>query len=154
MPNVPKNNRVRKLFASRLPIFLYCLVGVALLIQGVRYLTATKLMTYHLAVIATPWEGLSIGRQTMVLGLLKGFGAGLFCVGMVIILLTLIPFRAGSNWSRWATPVIAATYTGLLVYVTNLALLPGATPIAVTVALFGFVLLAAVSSFAGNSSGD
>jgi hypothetical protein len=107
-------------------------------------------MPYHSAVIETPWEGLSTSYQKLFLGLLKGFGAGSLCVGLAILLLALVPFRAGSNWARWATPAVAATYTAALVYVTHLALLPGATPIAVTAALLGLVIAAAVSSFFGG----
>ena len=151
MSNAPNVRRVREFVANRLPLSLYCLVGVALLVQGVRYIGAAKLMPYHSAVIATPWESLGPSHQTLFLGLLKGFGAGSFCVGLAIIVLTLIPLRAGSNWSRWATPAVAATYTGALVYVTNFALLPGATPIAVTAALLGIVIVASVSSFLGES---
>lgn len=146
MSNTPSVGRVREFFANRLPIFLYCLVGVALLVQGVRYIAAGKLMPYHLAVMATPWDSLDPSHQTLFLGLLKGFGAGSFCAGLAIILLALIPLRAGSNWSRWVTAAVAATYTGALVYVTIFALLPGATPIAVTSALLGLVIVASASS--------
>lgn len=151
MSNAPNVSRIREFVSNRLPISIYCLVGVALLVQGVRYIGAAKLMSYHSAVIATPWDSLSPSHQTLFLGLLKGFGAGSFCVGLAIILLTLIPLRAGSHWSRWAIPAVAGTYTAALVYVTKFALLPGATPIVVTAVLLGFVIVAGVSSFLGES---
>ena len=151
MSNAPNVSPIREFVAIRLPIFLYCIVGIALLLQGVRYFGADNLMPYHLAVIATPWDSLGPSHQTLFLGLLKGFGAGSFCVGLAILLLTLIPLRAGSNWSRWAIPAIGTTYTGALIYVTNFTLLPGATPIAVTTVLLGSVIVASVSSFIGKS---
>jgi hypothetical protein len=123
------------------------------MVQGVRYISATAFMPYHSAVIGAPWDGLSQSHQTLILGLLKGFGAGSFCVGLTIILMTLIPFRAGSEWSRWAIPTVAATYTGALVYVTKFALLPGANPIAISFALLGCVVVASASSFLGVSDG-
>ena len=92
-------SRVRDVVATLLPIILYCFVGLGLLVQGVRYLDATELMPYHSAVLETPWQGLSASHQTLFLGLLKGFGAGSFCVGLAIILLALVPFRAGSTWA-------------------------------------------------------
>ena len=153
MSDSSKVSPIRLLFGRRLPVLLYCLVGAALLAQGVRYIGATAFMPYHSAVIATPWDGLSQSHQTLTLGLLKGFGAGSFCVGLAIILMTLIPFRAGCSWSRWAIPAVAATYTGGLVYVTKFALLPGATPIAVSLTLLGCVVVASVSSFLGVSDG-
>lgn len=144
---------IRKFLGFRLPVFLYGLVGLALLIQGIRYIGATAFMPYHSAVIAAPWDSLGPSHQTLILGLLKGFGAGSFCVGLAIILMTLIPFGAGSKWSRWAIPTVAATYTGALVYVTKFALLPGATPIAVSLTLLGCVVVASASSFLGVSDG-
>ncbi len=145
--------RVRAFVGTRLPIVLYFLVGLGLLLQGARYIGADELMPYHSAVIGTPWESLSASYQTLFLGLLKGFGAGSFCVGLAIILLALVPLRAGSDWARWATPGVAAIYTAALVYVTNFALLPGATPIAVTATMLGFVVAAAVSScFRGDAN--
>jgi hypothetical protein len=128
-------------------LVLYTLVGLVLVVQGIRYLSATELMPYHCAVIQTPWATLSTSYQTLFLGLLKGFGAGSFGVGLAILLLAFIPLRTGSSWARLATPAIAATYTAALVYVTNFALLPGAAPIAVTITLLCFVIVAAVSSF-------
>lgn len=142
-------HRVRAFVANRLPVFIYCLVGLALLAQGARYLNAEELMPYHLAVTGAPWDSLGQSQQTLLLGLLKGFGAGSLCAGLAILVLALIPLRAGSNWSRWATPALAATYTGLLVYVTNFALLAGATPITVTAVLFGLVIAASVFSLLG-----
>jgi hypothetical protein len=117
------------------------------MVQGVRYISASQLMPYHSAVIAVPWDSLGTDYQTLFLGLLKGFGAGSFCVGLVITVLTLIGFRTGRDWTRWVTPVIAATYTAALVYVTSFALLPGATPITVTAILLVLVIVAAICSY-------
>ena len=139
-------SRVREFVARRLPVALYCLVGLGLLIQGVRYLLAAELMPYHLAVLEIPWKSLDPAHQTLFLGLLKGFGAGSFGVGLTILLLGLVPLRTGSRWARWATPAVAGSYTAALVYVTQFALLPGAAPIAVTTALLAMVIVAAVSS--------
>ena len=151
MPNTPMVSRLRAHVSTGLPMGLYCFVGLGLLIQGIRYTGASELMPYHSAVIETPWDTLSESYQTLLLGLLKGFGAGSFCVGLAIIILSLIPFRSGSRWARLATPVIAATYTGALVYVTSFALLPGAAPITVTTVLLALVVIAAIcSAFAAS----
>ena len=103
-------------------------------------------MPYHLAVLDMPWGSLDPTHQRLFLGLLKGFGAGSFGVGLTILLLALVPLRTGSRWARWATPAVAGSYTAALVYVTQFALLPGAAPIAVTTALLAMVIVAAVSS--------
>ena len=144
--------RARNFLTNRLPVFLYSIVGLGYLVQGIRYISAAELMPYHMAVLETPWESLGANNQTLLLGLLKGFGAGAFGVGLAIILMSLFPLRAGSSWARWATPVVAMLYTGALVYVTSFALLPGATPVAVSATLHGFVIVAAACSLLGGSS--
>ncbi|MCZ6658082.1 MAG: hypothetical protein O7C67_12360 [Gammaproteobacteria bacterium] len=146
-------SRVREILTVRLPVVIYVLVGLGLLVQGIRYLGAAELMPYHLAVIQTSWENLSADDQQLFLGLLKGFGAGSFGVGLAIILMAVIPLRGGKSWAFWTTPAIALTYTAGLVYVTNFALLPGATPIAVSYVLLGLVASAAVSSFFASKTG-
>ena len=151
MQDTPTVSRVRAHVTTSLPLGLYCFVGLGLMIQGIRYVGSSELMPYHSAVIDTRWETLSESYQTLLLGLLKGFGAGSFCVGLAIIILSLIPFRMGTQWARWATPVVAATYTAALVYITSFALLPGATPIIVTAVLLSFVVIAAAcSAFAAS----
>jgi len=144
-------SRARAYVAISLPLVLYCFVGLGLMIQGIRYVGSSELMPYHSAVLDKRWEVLSESYQTLLLGLLKGFGAGSLCVGLAIIVLALIPFRMGMPWARWATPVVAAPYTALLVYVTSSALLPGATPIIITTVLLTLVVIAAAcSAFAEN----
>lgn len=151
MQTTPIVSRVRSHVTTSLPVGLYCFVGLGLMIQGIRYVGSSELMPYHSAVIDTRWEALSESYQTLLLGLLKGFGAGSFCVGLAIVVLALIPFRMGTQWARWATPVVAATYTAALVYVTSFALLPGATPVIVTTVLLSLVVIAAVcSAFAAS----
>lgn len=152
MTSTSKFSPNRRLLGVRLPIILYSLVGVALLAQGIRYISAKTFMPYHSAVIAAPWDSLNQSHQALILGLLKGFGAGSLCVGLAIMIMTFIPFRAGRKWSRWAIPAVAATYTAALVYVTTFALLPGARPIAVTVAMFSLIIMASVCSFFGASN--
>ena len=144
--------RVRDFVTNRLPVALYSIVGLGYLVQGVRYISAAELMPYHLAVLEIPWESLDAANQTLFLGLLKGFGAGSFGVGLAIILMAFFPLRTGISWARWATAVVALLYTGALVYVTSFALLPGATPIAVASTLHGFVIVAAICSLFGGAS--
>ena len=55
------------------------------MLQGARYLSADVLMDYHLAVLGVHWESLDDNYQVLLLGLLRGFGAGSFCVGLVCL---------------------------------------------------------------------
>jgi hypothetical protein len=136
---------------ARIAIALYCLVGGGFLLQGARYLSADVLMDYHLAVLGVPWASLDDNYQVLLLGLLRGFGAGSFCMGLVVILLAMGPLRSGATWARWLTPITAGAYVGLLYSVTSSALLPGAQPIAITAVLFGLVCLAVLCSWLDRS---
>ena len=152
---MPANsNRIRKIATTQLPVVLYNVVGLGYLFQGIRYLARQELMPYHLAVLEENWENLDSAQQTLFLGLLKGFGAGSLCVGLTMILLAFLLLKSRTRWSLWVTPVIGVVYSGLMVYVTNFALLPRAIPIAVTLSLLGLTLLAAVCSFCGNGQTD
>lgn len=137
---------IRRFATNRLPIVLYCLVGLGLLVQGIRYLVTLQIAYYHIDVIATPWNDVAPNYQQLLLGLYRGFGAGFFCVSLTIILLALVPLRQGQRWALWATPAIAGIYTALLAWVTSTALLPGANPIVIISTMFGIVVVAAALS--------
>lgn len=132
--------------ARRIAIVVYAIVGVALMFKGVEYLIASEVASYHQEVIRIPWDSLDEAEQTLLLGLLKGFGAGSFCVGLGV-LVALVPLRRGVASARWGLAVMALAYTGVLMYVTRFALNPGAAPITVTEVLFALSVVAAVVSF-------
>ncbi|MGI9287920.1 MAG: hypothetical protein ACR2P1_21220 [Pseudomonadales bacterium] len=141
---------VREFVTGRLPIVLYCLVGLGLLTQGMRYLVTSRIADYHMEVLAIPWSSVAPNYQQLLMGLYRGFGAGFFCVAVAIFFLAIIPLRAGQRWAMWATPTIAGSYTALLVWVTSSALLPGANPIAISTTLLSVVVVAAVLSCFGK----
>lgn len=124
----------------------YCLVGVGLGLQGLRYLLASKYMHYHADVVHEGWGQLKKNEQRLILGLLKGFGAGMLCLGLACVVVALGPLRDGAYRAHWILALITGTYTGLLVHITRFALLPGAAPIAVTTAMFVLALAAALAT--------
>ena len=130
----------------RTPMVIYCLLGLGFVAQGIRYLWATELMPYHMAVIQVSWGELAANHQRLFLGLLKGFGAGALSTGVAVILLALFPLRLRQPWAYLVTPLVSVTYIGALTYVTTFALLPGAVPIAVSKLFLALVLFASVAS--------
>ena len=137
---------IRIVVTHHAPVVIYSFLGLGFMAQGVRYLAATELMPYHMEVIQIAWQGLAGNQQQLLLGLLKGFGAGSLGMGVAIILLALIPLRAKQPWAYLVTPLVTAIYVGAITYVTMYALLPGAIPITVSLACVGLVALAWVSS--------
>lgn len=124
----------------------YCLVGAGLAAQGVRYLIASQFMHYHQDVIREGWGQLQAGEQRLMLGLLKGFGAGMFCVGVIIIFGALGPVRDNAYKAHLLLAALTIGYSGLLMHITRMALLPKAAPIAVTTTMLGLSIAAALAS--------
>jgi len=126
----------------------YALVGLGLMAQGLRYLLAGQFEHYHAEVIKERWSQLPHAEQRLLLGLLKGFGAGMFCVGVAMVFVATEPFRRGAFLAQWFLAVMSITYTSMLVKITQTALLPGAAPILVTKTMVVICVLATVASFA------
>jgi hypothetical protein len=125
----------------------YSLVGLGLAAQGLRYLVASKYMHYHADVVQERWSELKPTEQRLMLGLLKGFGAGMFCLGLSTVFVAMGPLRDGAYMAHWFLGFLAISYTGLLVHVTRFALLPHAAPIAVTTAMCALSVAATVATF-------
>jgi hypothetical protein len=125
----------------------YCIVGAGLAAQGLRYLVASQFMHYHADVIQERWSQLKPTEQRLMLGLLKGFGAGMLCLGLTLVFVALGPLRDGAYMAHWFVASLAISYTALLVHVTRMALLPHAAPIAVTTIMCALSTAAAIATW-------
>jgi hypothetical protein len=125
----------------------YSVVGLGLAAQGLRYLVASQFMHYHADVVQEHWSELKPTEQRLMLGLLKGFGAGMFCLGLTTVFVALGPLRDGAYMAHWFLAFLAISYTALLVHVTRFALLPHAAPIAVTTIMCALSVAAAIASW-------
>jgi hypothetical protein len=134
--------------AIDLAIAAYCVVGAGLMAQGLRYLLAVRYMHYHAEVVKMRWSDLGGAEQRLMLGLLRGFGAGMFCVGIAVIFIAIEPLRRGALFVQWFLGFFSIVYTALLVHVTRFALLRGAAPILVTTTMCAMCLGAAALSIA------
>ena len=123
----------------------YGLVGLGLMAQGYRYLVALRYMHYHADVVHEGWAQLKKAQQRLILGLLKGFGAGMLCVGFTTVFVAFGPFREGAYLASFFLAILSITYTLMLVRVTRFALLPGAAPITVTSIMLGLAIAAGLA---------
>ena len=137
---------MRTTLTHRMPMVIYCFLGLGFVVQGIRYLGGTELMPYHMEVIQVSWGELAADHQRLFLGLLKGFGAGALSTGVAVVLLALFPLRLRHPWAYLVTPLVSVTYIGAIAYVTKFALLPGAVPVTVCKLFLGLVLFASVAS--------
>ena len=90
---------IRQFATNQLPLYLYCIVGMGLIGQGIRYLVGNEIASYHVEVIETSWQSIEGSYQHLLLGLYRGFGAGFLCVGLSVMVLAVIPFRKGDRWA-------------------------------------------------------
>jgi hypothetical protein len=129
-------------------VTLYSLIGLGLAAQGLRYLIASQFMHYHQDVIRERWGDLQPGERRLMLGLLKGFGAGMFCLGLTIVFVALGPVRDHVYRAHLFIAVLTVAYTSLLVHITRFALLPKAAPIEVTMTMLAMSLAASIGALA------
>ncbi len=106
----------RSIGANRLVLLLHTLPTVGLLLQGMVYLTTPRFMPYHSDALSVSWEELSVPYQGFMLGVIRGMGAGSFCIALALLIILLIPFRRGEIWSYWAVPLIGASFSCLTAY--------------------------------------
>ncbi len=128
----------------------YGVVGAGLIAQGLRYLVAGQFMHYHADVMKERWSELQPAEQRLILGLLKGFGAGMFGLGVAVVFIAVEPLRREGTRAHWFLAFISIMYTAMLAHITRFALLPGAAPIVVTIGMCALCVAAAAASIAAK----
>jgi amino acid transporter len=102
------NNRNKIAFA------IYLIVSISTICLGLVYLFSPMFMPYHREILGKNWDDLEKPNQMLLLALMKGMGAGLIGIGVLIIFLLFYPFRDGEKWVRFALPI-----AGLILYVIS-----------------------------------
>ena len=93
-------------FALNIAFWLYALAAVATILIGLLYATRREVMPYHLQALETSWEEMDPKYQFMLKALLNGGGYYGLSVGLFMLTLLLIPFRAGEVWAGYAIGLI------------------------------------------------
>ena len=116
-------------------------------IFGVVYLTRSKFMPYHEDALGLSWSQLDARMQTLLLAFMRISGGGFLAAAVGIMILLLIPFRAGEVWSKYAIPAVGLTSALPALYATILMRrrTPAASPVwagvlNVALLVLGFVL--------------
>lgn len=105
--------------AENIAFWLYSLATLATLLIGLVYASRRQVMPYHLKALETSWEEIDPKYQFMLKALLNGGGYFGLSVGLFMLILILIPFRAGEAWAGYAIGVIGLVGTlplGFIVY--------------------------------------
>ena len=98
---------------------LYALATLATILIGLLYATRREVMPYHLEALETSWDEIDPKYKFLLKALLNGGGYYGLSVGLFMLTLLLIPFRAGEDWAGYAIGLIGLIGTfplGVIVY--------------------------------------
>ena len=136
----------------RVSLAIFLVAGIALLAVGVTYLSADEFMPYHSRAIDAEWHELGDNYQGLILGYLKGLGAGALVAGVSIVVMAAAGFRTTARRYRVLLPLVATSYSSLLCYATYTVSVstPGDPPLRLTLLLVGACALASLLFIRGS----
>ena len=102
----------------RFSLSLFGLLGIGLIVLGFIYLSAEQFMPYHSQAVAADWADLEPGFRGLILGLIKGLGAGALIAGAATIFMAVASLNKGPRPFLFLMPLVAIGYSTLLGYVT------------------------------------
>ena len=81
----------------KLSLALFALLGVSLIVGGVLYLVTDRFMPYHGEALQSDWDALEPNLQALILGLIKGLGAGSLVAGVATLYMVIGGFRTSAR---------------------------------------------------------
>lgn len=112
-------------------LLLYAFVGLGFTSLGVVYLATDEFMAYHADAVGSSWAQLDAGLQGLLLGLIRGLGAGAFSCGVALIALSCLSWQKGVHHYRGVLALIAIGFSSFLAYAmfTVYSMTPAEPPI-------------------------
>ena len=131
---------------SLISFISYSFVALVLILFGLIYLLKNQFMPYHSEALGLSWSELEPQKQILILALMRAAGGGFLATGLAMLILLIIPWRAGYTWSIYAIPAISlcnclgTLYATLLVKTRT----PGTPPVrlsllALVLTMIGFI---------------
>lgn len=126
--------------------------AIAFLANGIVYLAAHKIMSYHCDAMGKSWNGLPKGMQVMSLCFMKSVAAGMLSTGIAMVMLLLFPYRSGELWSEIAVSLIAMLESGIVAsrVVIVRKKTKGRPPFAPSILLLAITIISALFTFIGK----
>jgi len=104
------------MYAS-IAFWCFGVAALASILIGLLYALMPRIMPYHEKALQTDWKDIDPKYQFMLRALLNGGGwFGLAC-GLFMMVLLLIPFRAGEIWAGYAIGLIGLVGMGPLAWI-------------------------------------
>ena len=126
----------------------YGFVAFILIIFGSIYLMKNQFMPYHSEAVGFSLSDLEPNFKVLIIALMRAAGGGFLATGLAILVLLIIPWRAGNIWSIYAIPAIGlCTLSGTL-YATLLVKMktPGTPPVILNFIGLGLTIISFVFS--------
>ena len=131
---------------SLISFISYSLVALVLILFGLIYLLKNQFMPYHSEALGLSWSELEPKKQILILALMRAVGGGFLATGLAMLILLIIPWRAGDTWSIYAIPLISICNCFGTLYATWLVKTrtPGTPPVrlsllALALTMIGFI---------------
>ncbi len=96
----------------------YSFVALVLIVFGLIYLIKNQFMPYHSEALGLSWSDLEPNLQVLILALMRAAGGGFLATGLAMLILLIIPWRAGDTWSIYAIPTISFCTSSGALYAT------------------------------------
>ena len=126
----------------------YSFVALVLIVFGLIYLIKNQFMPYHSEALGLSWSDLKPNFQVLILGLMRVAGGGFLATGLAMLILLIIPFRAGDTWSIYAIPTISFCTSSGALYATWLVKTktPGNPPVRLSLLALGLTIIGFIFS--------
>ena len=85
---------------SLISFISYSLVALVSILFGLIYLIRNEFMPYHSKAIGSSWSDVERNLQVLIIALMRAAGGGFLATGLAILILLIVPWRAGDTWSR------------------------------------------------------
>ncbi|MGK7949110.1 MAG: hypothetical protein AB4368_09980 [Xenococcaceae cyanobacterium] len=126
----------------------YSFVAVVSIVFGLIYLIKNQFMPYHSEALGLSWSDLKPNFQVLILALMRAVGGGFLATGLTMLILLIIPYRAGEIWSIYAIPAISLCTSSGTLYATWLVKTrtPGNPPLGLSLLALGLTIIGFIFS--------
>ena len=126
----------------------YSFVAVVSIVFGLIYLIKNQFMPYHSEALGLSWSDLDPKKQVLILALMRAVGGGFLATGLTMLILLIIPYRAGDTWSIYAIPTISFCNSSGALYATFLVKnrTPGNPPLGLSLLALGLTIIGFIFS--------
>lgn len=104
----------------RLAFGCYLFAIIILFLFGVVYLTSNEFMPYHAEILNSSWQQIDQNIKFLYLVFLKGSGAAMLALSIMMAIVLFVPYRLKKQWSNWAIGITGLLFSLPVLYIVVL----------------------------------